>query len=184
MKRIVILFAVLALIAVGWFLMRRRIPSTIDYQGEKIKLTKYYLSYEDYKDDPDSIDPSEAAHVYRLVTEAPIPSSFASRQEMIHSEFDLKFPGYGLGFVGESLQRGAALQGFSVEIPLSGKDRYVIYREVAGRYVLVDDFIAEDSAILLVREEGGKLTYCDRQGKVKLVHERRSPREHPAGVAN
>jgi len=58
MKKAILLAAALIAIAMLWTVGRRHLPSDIEYQGEKIKLTKYYLSFEDYKDDPDNIDPS------------------------------------------------------------------------------------------------------------------------------
>src|SRR5690242_1951837 len=80
-----------------WTVLRRHIPSHTEYQGQKIKLSKFYASYEDYKDDPDNIDPSENERVFRLVSEAPIATSFSDRQEMLRALFEIKFPGYGAG---------------------------------------------------------------------------------------
>jgi len=50
--------------------------SDIEYQGRNDQLTKYYLSFEDYKDDPDNIDPSRIKRVERLVMQAPIGHHF------------------------------------------------------------------------------------------------------------
>jgi hypothetical protein len=46
--------------------------SEIDYRGEKIKLSKPYRDYDEYKNDPDNIHPSETARVQGLVMSAPI----------------------------------------------------------------------------------------------------------------
>src|SRR5258708_38657719 len=96
MKKAILLAAALIAIAMLWTVGRRHLPSDIEYQGEKIKLTKYYLSFEDYKDDPDNIDPSENKHVERLVTEAPLGHHFACRKEFAGALVGVKFPCHGL----------------------------------------------------------------------------------------
>lgn len=57
MKKIIPLVGALIAIALFCAFVRRHLPSDVEYRGEKIKLTKYYFSFEDYKDDPDNIDP-------------------------------------------------------------------------------------------------------------------------------
>src|SRR5258706_16229358 len=104
MKRIIGVVLALIVITLLWAVGRRRVPSDIEYQGEKIKLTKYYLSFEDYKDDPDNIAPSENSRVERLVTQAPIGHHFSDRKEMVSAIFQVKFPGYGLGFASNNAQ--------------------------------------------------------------------------------
>src|SRR5258708_6168416 len=143
MKKIILLVGAVIAIALLWTFVRRHIPSDVKYQGEKIKLAKYYVSFEDYKDDPDNIDPSENARVERLVTQAPIGRHFADRKEMVGALFELKFPGYGLGFTGKSTQTDSeALELSSVEIPRAGKNRYLLFVEHNGSYTLIDDFVA------------------------------------------
>ena len=36
-------------------------PDAIEYRGERLKLTKAYHDYDDYKEDENNIDPSEDA---------------------------------------------------------------------------------------------------------------------------
>ena len=170
-KKIILLAAILIVIALIWTVGRRHIPSDIEYQGEKIKLTKYYLSYEDYKDDPDNIDPSEYARVEQLVTRAPIGRQFTDRKKMIAALFELKFPGYGLSFGGRSVQTGGTvLELSSVEIPRADKNRYFLYEERDGSYTLVDDFVAPSSPeIMRVKGENGALIYSTRSGQNVLT---------------
>jgi len=160
-------------IAVGalWVGMRRIIPSTVDYRGEKIKLTKFYLDYDEYKNDPDNIDPSETARVQRLVTEAPIARSFPDRMTAVSAVFKIKFPGYAAGGFGDGIQRNeGSLNGLVVEIPRSDSSRYFIFRLVNGRYTLVDDFTASGSLdIHNVRDENGSLVYCTASGQPRLT---------------
>lgn len=53
-------------------------PSSSEYRGEQIKLTKFYLDYDNYKSDPKNIDPSEVARVQRRVSSAPSGASESS----------------------------------------------------------------------------------------------------------
>lgn len=170
-KKILLIIGALILLMAGWAGLRRIIPSWVDYRGEKIKLTKFYLDYDDYKNDPDNIDPSETARVQRMVSEAPIAHSFASRKAAVDAVFEVHFPGYAVGGFGDSIQQGeGALNGFSIEIPRAGS-RYFIFRNVHGGYVLVDDFIDPGpAAIQSVREEHGTLVYRTPTGATAFVH--------------
>jgi hypothetical protein len=156
----------------GWALVRRLLPSSIEYRGQKIKLTKFYLDYDDYKNDPDNIDPSETERVQRMVSEAPIAHSFASRKAAVDAVFEIKFPGYASGGFGGPIQTSeGSLNGFLVEIPRSDKARYFVFRFDHGKYVLVDDFAASGALeIESFREEQGNLVYCTASGKRLLVH--------------
>jgi hypothetical protein len=171
MKKIILLVGALVAIALLWAFVRRHVPSDVEYQGEKIKLAKYYVSFEDYKDDPDNIDPSENARVERLVTQAPIGHHFVDRKEMVRALFELKFPGYGLGFTGKSAQSdGAALELSSVEIPRAGKNRYLLFVERDGSYTLIDDFVVPSAPeIMNVRKENDALVYSTRSGQTVLT---------------
>ncbi len=142
-KKVILLVAVLIAIALLWSVGRRHFPSDIEYQGEKIKLTKYYPSFEDYKDDPDNIDPSENMRVERLVRQAPIGHHFADRKELARALVEVEFPGYGLGFAGKQTQPSSkVLELSSVEIPMVEKNRYFVFEEKDGSFSLIDDFVA------------------------------------------
>lgn len=172
MKRAFLAIGIVLCLAAAWAGVRRILPSSIEYRGENIKLTKYYLDYDDYKNDPDNIDPSETERVQRLVSEAPIAHSFASRRDAVDALFKVKFPGYGVGGFGGAIKDGdGSLNGFSVEIPRADKNRYFIFRNTHGNYALVDDFIDSDALqIETVREEHGNLVYCTASGEPKLIH--------------
>jgi hypothetical protein len=171
MKKVILLVVALIAVALLWTVGRRHLPSDIEYQGEKIKLTKYYFSFEDYKDDPDNIDPSENARVERLVTQAPIGRHFASRKELAGALVELKFPGYGLTLAGSSVQPdGRVLELSSVEIPRADKNRYLVFEEHNGSYALVDYFVSpSDPDIMRVKEEKGVLIYSTRNGQSVLT---------------
>lgn len=170
-KRILLILGALIVVATGWMALRRHIPSEMDYQGQKIKLSKYYLSYEDYKDDPENIDPSENGRVERLVSGAPIGSRFEDRKELVHAIWGIKFPGYGLGALGEHAEQdGSVLALYEVEIPRAAKNRYFTFEGRNHTYVLIDDFVAsERPQISQVRKEHENLIYSSRDGQAILT---------------
>ena len=167
-KRLPLIIAVLVAVGAAWALVRRKIPSSVDYRGQQIKLTKYYFDYDDYKNDPDNIDPSETARVQRMMSEAPIAHSFTSRKDAASAVFEIRFPGYAAGGFGPIQKGEGDLNGFSIEIPRADKNRYFIFRNVHGSYLLVDDF-QSDAGIQTVREEHGKLVYYTPSGQAKLT---------------
>ena len=170
--RLLLVIGAIVLCAATWAAVRRVLPSSIDYRGQKIKLTKFYLDYDDYKNDPGNIDPSETERVQRLVSEAPIAHSFASRKDAATAVFEVKFPGYGAGGFGGAIKDSdGSLNGFTVEIPRANKNRYFIFRNDHGTYTLVDDFVVADPwGIATVREENGTLVYSTASGEPKLTH--------------
>jgi len=173
-RRLPLIISITAFIvaaAASWKVVRRHIPSDIEYQGQKIKLSKYYLSFEDYKDDPDNIDPSESARVARLVREAPIAHQFADRNELVRAIFEIKFPGYGLGSLGESPQPdGSILAMFSVEIPRANENRYWVFEKYESSYKLANDFTGPDvPGFRKVRRENGALSYTWANGGPTLT---------------
>jgi len=138
---------------------------TMQYQGQSIKLSRKYGSYEAYKDDPKNIDPSENARVQKLVTEAPIAHSFSNRSEMFHEAIEIKFPGYGMGGIPGQMSDGSTLNVVSIEIPRAEKDRYLVFHEHSGRYELLDDFVMQELYVSNVREEHGTLLFLSSDGK-------------------
>jgi len=170
MKRFLLITGVVLAVTALWAVVRRVLPSYMEYRGEKIKLTMFYFDYDDYKNDPGNIDPSETGHVQQLVSHAPIMRSFPSRMEAVHAVFEIKFPGYGAGSLGPIQGGEGALNGLSVEIPRAEKNRYFIFRNSGGRYVLVDDFIQSDeSGIREIHQDGTSLVYTTGDGR-KLTH--------------
>jgi hypothetical protein len=167
---LLIVVAIVFALAVVWAIVRRVLPSYVEYRGEKIKLTKFYLDYDDYKNDPDNIAPSETQRVQRLVSEAPIAHSFADRKQAVHAVFDIKFPGYGAGGFGPPDAAEGALNGLEVEIPRANASRLFIFQNVGGTYKLVDDFVDTDLAgIREFHRQGPNLIYTTADGH-QIVH--------------
>jgi len=164
---IVVLVALYAALRIA----RGRSVGTIDYQGQQIKLAKFYLSYEDYKDDPNNIDPSEYARVETLAKNAPIGRHFKDLLAAVTAVDEIKFPGYGSGGFGERRPDGdATLAGFSVEIPRSEYGRIFVFRCAADGCTLLDDFVSPGADQLAdFKREGSNLVYISRNGERKLV---------------
>jgi hypothetical protein len=143
----------------------------ITYRGEKIKLSKSYSDFDDYKNDPENIHPSETARVQRLVMEAPIKRNFDSLLEASKAVGEIAFPGYGTsGFQQQQQPDGTVLMGFSVEIPRAEKDRCFAFRGVNGKFELIDDFVAPDTpSIQRVSIEDRTLVYSTLNGQRVLT---------------
>ena len=144
----------------------------IEYQGQKIKLSKSYSDYDDYKNDPENIHSSETTRVQHLVMNAPIADIFKNRLEAGKAIGQIAFPGYGSsGFRGQQQPDGSVLVGFSVEIPRAGKERYFVFHEQDGLCKLIDDFIYSETPGLLqsVVRRGNELVFSTIEGKEVLV---------------
>jgi hypothetical protein len=169
MKSGIKLVLILAAVAVGGCTDRSEVSQTaedeIGYRGEKIKLTKPYSDYDDYKNDPDNIDPSELPRVQRLVREAPIAPSFSNRWEMLQAVSALAFPGYGSWQFGDKSQAdGSLISGHGIEVPRAGKARVLVFRCTGKGFDLIDDFIGPfdpsiENRIVKVTINDGKLIY-------------------------
>lgn len=153
------LIVVGGIVAAGllWTALNRYSPNTIEYRGEKIRLTRYYLDYDDYKNDPNNIDPSETARVQKLVSEAPIAHTFRDRLEIATAIGEISFPGYGSGGFGDW---NRDVIGFTVEIPRSEEGRYFVFKKTSTGYVLVDDFLDSSMpGINRIEESSGNFIY-------------------------
>ena len=139
----------------------------IRYRGERIKLTRSYSDFDDYKNDPQNIDPTETERVQRLVMQAPIEREFGSPLDVSKAVVDIAFPGYGSSGFGQQPQAdGSILMGFSVEIPRARKERHLVFRGVNGKFRLIDDFVAPDTpSIERVSAENGTLVYSTASGE-------------------
>lgn len=175
-KKWITLVVVVAAIGTIWFLVqrdqvRRNQQNTIEYHGQKIKLSRKYTDFDTYKNDPDNIDPGETARVQRLVREAPIVKSFASRLDFAKATGDNAFPGYGSSGLHDTRQSdGTILVLTSIEIPRAEEDRYFTAQISAGKYILIDDFTApENAGLQRVEKLGDKLLYINELGETKLV---------------
>jgi len=119
-------------------------PDVMEYQGQQFKMRKAYLSYEDYKDDPNNLDTNELDRIEQTMLSVKIQPTYKDRREFMSAMVDLTFPGYGGGGIGEVPQTddGSTLYVQSMEIPQRDKDRYVVARESDGQITVLDDFVS------------------------------------------
>lgn len=168
MRPIAFMFTLLAMMFLLGLSSRGQKPvgGSIDYQDQRIGLSKEYGDYDVYKNDPDNIAPSETDRVQRLVEFTPMGKHFSSRSEMVSAVFYVKFPGYALGSSGERPQPdGSVLQLYEIEIPRAGKSRYFLFRGRGGAYTLIDEFVYSDDAFINnIAESDGKFIYSTRDG--------------------
>lgn len=156
---------VIVLLAAFWWTRKNR-ADVMPYRGETIKLSKPYADFDQYKNDPNNIDPSETTRVQKLVITAPIARSFASRLDVFKATQAIVFPGYGSGSAGGPQPDGSELLAVTIEIPRANKDRFIVFRGRNGRYELVDDFVHDEMPWPVgIREEGGSYVFFDRVGQ-------------------
>ena len=165
-KRWIVPIALIAC-AVFWWWTRQHCSDVMPYRGQSIKLSKPYADFDEYKNDPNNIHPSETARVQKLVIEAPIAHSFTSLLDAVRATQEIVFPGYGSGSFGGPLQPdGTGLFVILVEVPRAGKDRFFLFRGHNQRYVLIDDFLHDELPFPYgIREENGFYIFYDQNGK-------------------
>lgn len=174
---------IVACLALYKFVIRKEgtgSSNVIDYRGEKIRLSKSYLDFDIYKNDPDNIDQSEAPRVQKLVMEAPISHSFADRLSTFQATGDVQFPGYGSGSGEGQESDGSELLSIDVEIPRAEKNRYFLFRARDGGYELLDDFVEREIAYpYQVRHQGGYYIFVpESKPEAFRRPESRGPKNH------
>jgi len=164
----IVILVLLALFA-AWRFRSGAAEDEMAYRGEKIKLSKKYSDFSDYKNDPENIHPSETARVQKLLTEAPIARSFSSRLDVFRATGQIQFPGYGAGSGEGQRADGSPLLAVVIEVPRAGKDRYIVFQERQGAYELVDDFVAAEIGYpFRIREQAGAYVYYTQGDKEVL----------------
>jgi hypothetical protein len=143
-------------------------PPEIEYRGQKVRLSRSYADYDEYKNDPENIHPSERARVQFLVESAPVAASYPDEVTLMRTLAALSFPGYGGGIVAGSLQpEGTSLLAYAVEIPGSERSRYLLFETPGGPFTLLDDFTeATLGQTGSVRAEGPEWVYRGSDGTV------------------
>jgi len=165
MTRLLIAVGLVSAVAASWLVVRKLIPTDIEYRGEKIRLSKYYLDYDDYKDDPDNIAASETERVQSLVRTAPMPAHYATAEAVMQAVGDVTFPGYGSGGFGEvPLAQHPPIVGFCIEVPRAEEDRCFTFEKDAAGYRLADDFLLKDGLLRTVRKDADGFTYVRFDG--------------------
>jgi|ERR1051326_415101 hypothetical protein len=178
MRRSISLVLILVISVVGWRIWGRfRAEDVIEYRGEQIKLSRAYQDFDEYKNDPNNILPSETGRVQSLLINAPIEHTFADRLTLFRAVGQIAFPGYGVGSGGGRSSEGNELLAVTIEIPRASNDRYLVFRDHGGRYELIDDFVnAEISYPFEVREQDSAYVYL-QGGTERFRRPRRDRRQ-------
>jgi hypothetical protein len=181
MKNDIKLVVILTAVAAGGCIGRSEVSQTgedeIEYRGEKIKLTKPYSDYDDYKNDRDNIELSELPRVQRLVCEAPIALSFFDRPQMLQAVSGMAFPGYGSWQFGDKTQAdGSVISGHGIEVPHADKARILVFRSNGKGFDLIDDFIGPfgssiEHMIIAATLKDGKLIYANFKNTAVLTRD-------------
>lgn len=138
----------------------------IEYRGEKIRLSKSYRDFDEYKNDPKNIDPSETERVQALVTKGAIGRTYSTRIDVFQATQTIVFPGYGSSSGEGRTSNGNELLAVAIEIPRAEKDRYLLFMDRNGHYELIDDFVNNPiPAPFGIREESGEYVYYSSGGK-------------------
>jgi hypothetical protein len=133
-----------------------------------------YRDFDEYKNDPDNIAPSETERVQRLLIGAPVAHTFASRLDLFRGVGQIAFPGYGTGSGASRLSDGSELLAVTIEIPRAEKDRYLVFRGRDGRYELIDDFVEAEASFPFEIREGDSTYIYVHGGKELFRRPRRS----------
>ena len=164
MKRGLLVVGLVVALVGAWEGIRRIVPSTIEYQGEDVRLTKLYLDYDSYKNDPHNIHPDELGRVEKLVSTGSVPDRYSSWEDAASAVLDLSFPGYGSGSLGSEWE---VLRCFTIEIPHADSERVFLFRhEGNDTWTLVADFIAPSSIVVShVQERDGRFVFSNSKGE-------------------
>jgi hypothetical protein len=138
------------------------VGGSIEYRGEHIKLRRWYISYDDYKNDPENLHASEVSRVQELVRTAPVRKGCGSWGEMAQSALEVTFPGYGSGSLKSEWAR---LRAFSIEVPQAEQERVFVFRLQSDKWCLVDDFMLDGPMPRQVVESEGALVLSDSRGR-------------------
>jgi hypothetical protein len=177
-RRLIVVLGVL-LVSVGAVVLGHRAyveaigSDEMDYRGEKIRLSKKYVDYDDYKNDPANLAASEIPRVEKLMTDAQVGPDFADWHDVADQLSNIKFPGYGMASGENVITAGREFVVRFMEIPQVAKERYFVLEKLAGgAFRLADDFVAQRdpgsayAPISSIHVVDDRLVYADRNGRV------------------
>jgi hypothetical protein len=157
--------------ALWWAYVQVAGVDEVEYRGAKFKLTKKFVDYDAYKNDPNNLAESELPRIEKLMVEATIAREFKDWPAFVRAAFPLAFPGYGFGGGPEVRANGREFLVSSVEIPTRpamDKNRYFVLEKLAGGNLkLVDDFVSSGFPTMAVVEfKDGRLIYRSKNGMI------------------
>jgi hypothetical protein len=153
-----------------------KIFRTVEYFGNKIKLRRMYFDVTSYALDSENISMDEAYRLESIMKSVPFGPVFKSKQELLNSFVEIRFPGYGSFYANQlNSNPDQNLELMTVDIPRAEKYRYFVVEEKAnGSFSVVADFTAEAHGVVKVRAQGNSFEFLSRSDEVVLVHIRSS----------
>jgi len=151
-------------------------PENIAYRGQEIPISKSYVSYDDFKNDPGNIPKDQIGRVEQLLLDAPAPAHCSSAAEFVLAIGNIQFPGYGLSQMRTPQKDGTSIFLLQIEIPRRNRNRALVYQSQGSEFILLDDFVASKAdALIQVVLDGDHLKFLDHQEKVVLRRPIRRP---------
>jgi hypothetical protein len=118
----------------------------VEWRGEKFKLKRKYLDYEEYKSDNDQIAPGEVDRLKTFMLAISVPKLASSEMGLRQSLRQMRFPGFGSssgGMIKDEHGNRYILNEY--EIPQKQQQRTLLYRvEKDGTCRLVVDGVSVD----------------------------------------
>lgn len=132
---------------------------SVTYRGEEIRLSRTYSDFDEYKDDENNLPAEQVPKVASLVRNAPVASTYPSRDAAFQALFELMFPGYGFS----AMNLGEPVALFAIEVPRMDEQRYIAFVQNGNNWLLVEDFIWPDAKGFLNAAEvvDGRIRYLN-----------------------
>lgn len=145
----------------------------VDYQGQRIELSRVYRDFDEYKDDARNLGVQQVWRVEQLMRETKFGPSFNDADAVHAALAALQFPGYGMLYANQ-LKAGIepALELAYVEIPQRDLNRYfVLEKYPAGDFRVIADVVVSSlpEANRVRRASDGKLEFLRADGKVAFI---------------
>jgi hypothetical protein len=135
---------------------------TVEYRGQQIRLRRVYLSYDDYKNDPENIHPEDVKRVQDLVRSAPPGPEVGSWEEVSRGAHEITFPGYGSGSLSGDWEK---LRAYSFEVPQANEERVLIFRAEGGAWRRVADLRVSGNPMYVKEPTPGTFALTDYSGR-------------------
>ena len=101
----------------------------VEWRGQKFKLKRKYLDYEEYKSDSDQLAPGEVGRVKQFMLAISVPKVASSEEDLRRSLRQMRFPGFGSSYGGAVRdEHGNRYILNEYEIPQKQEQRTLLYR--------------------------------------------------------
>lgn len=146
--------------------------STVDYMGNRISLSRAYVDFDEYKDDPKNLPRQSIRRAESIMRSVPFGPNFANTAALSQELDRIQFPGYGSFYANQLGGRlDPSLELVYIEIPGGKLNRYfALERAENGTLRVVADFVASAlPEIARVHRRNGALSFESQQGAPIVV---------------